>query len=79
MNYRLVLHVLGLILRVEAVLMIPTAVIGAALGEAGSAMLLSAAITMAVGQALVMLPVKNNKMQARDGSAAAAQLRGRLF
>ena len=72
MNYRLVLHILGLILRVEAVLMLPAAVIGVALGEAGSAMLLSAGITLAVGQGLVMLPVKNNKMQARDGFAAVA-------
>ena len=52
--------------------MIPAAVIGVALGEAGSAMLLSGGITLAVGQALVMLPVKNNKMQARDGFAAVA-------
>ena len=72
MNYRLVLHILGLILRGEALLMIPAAVIGAAQGEACSAMLLSAGITMAVGQALVMLPVKNSKMQARDGFAAVA-------
>ena len=72
MNYRLVFHVLGLILRVEAVLMIPAAVIGCTLREAGSAMLLAAGITLLVGQALVMLPVKNTKMQARDGFAAVA-------
>ncbi|MDE7242751.1 MAG: TrkH family potassium uptake protein [Oscillospiraceae bacterium] len=72
MNYCLVLHVLGLILRVEAVLMLPAAVIGVAQRQAGSAMLLSAGITLAVGQILVMLPVKNTKMQARDGFAAVA-------
>ena len=72
MNYHLVLHVLGLILRVEAALMIPAAVIGVARGEAGSAMLLSAGLTLAAGQLLVMLPAKRVKMQARDGFAAVA-------
>ena len=51
MNYRLVFHVLGLILRVEAALMLPSAVIGFAQGEAGPAVLLAAGITLAVGQA----------------------------
>ena len=73
MNYKLVFHILGLILRVEAVLMLPAAVIGLATGGGdGSAFLLSAGITLAVGQALVMLPGKNMKMQARDGFAAVA-------
>ena len=72
MNYKLVFHILGMILRVEAVLMLPAAVIGLATGQDGSAFLLSAGITLAVGQALVMLPGKNMKMQARDGFAAVA-------
>ena len=73
MNYTLVFHILGLILRVEAVLMLPAAVIGIATrGGDGSAFLLAAGITLAVGQALVMLPAKNVKMQARDGFAAVA-------
>ena len=73
MNYTLVFHILGLILRVEAVLMLPAAVIGIATrGGDGSAFLLAAGITLAVGQALVMLPAKNAKMQARDGFAAVA-------
>ena len=72
MNYKLVFHILGLILRVEAVLMLPAAVIGLSTGRDGTAFLLSAAITLAVGQALVMLPGKNMKMQARDGFAAVA-------
>ena len=74
MNYTLVFHILGLILRVEAVLMLPAAVIGIATrGGDGSAFLLAAGITLAVGQALVMLPAKNVKMQARDGFAAACK------
>ncbi len=73
MNYKLVFHILGLILRVEAVLMLPAALIGLAAGGGdGSAFLLSAGITMAVGQVLTMLPGKNMKMQARDGFAAVA-------
>ena len=73
MNYKLVFHILGLILRVEAVLMLPAAVIGMVTGGGdGSAFLLSAGITMAAGQVLTMLPGKNMKMQARDGFAAVA-------
>ena len=49
MNYKLVFHILGMILRVEAVLMLPAAVIGLATGQDGSAFLLSAGITLAVG------------------------------
>ena len=73
MNYNLVFHILGLILRVEALLMLPAAVIGL-VGQdgSGSAFLLAAGITMAVGQLLVLLPAKNAKMQARDGFAAVA-------
>jgi len=72
MNYKLVFHVLGLILRVEAVLMLPAAVIGVSAGEAGSAMLISAAITLAAGQGLAMRRIAWTKMQARDGFAAVA-------
>lgn len=72
MNYKLVFHILGLILRVEAVLMLPAAVIGLLTGKDGSAFLIAAGITLAVGQALVMLPGRNMKMQARDGFAAVA-------
>lgn len=72
MNYKLVFHILGLILRVEAVLMLPAMVIGfAAGGGDGTAFLYSALITAAVGQLLSLLP-RNSKMQARDGFAAVA-------
>jgi len=73
MNYKLVFHILGMILRVEAVLMLPAMLIGYATGGGdGPALLLSAAITMAAGQALVMLKGRGVKMQARDGFAAVA-------
>jgi len=73
MNYKLVFHILGLILMVEAVLMMPAMVLGFLYADGGGmAMLLSAGITMAVGGALAMLPIKGIKMQARDGFAAVA-------
>lgn len=73
MNYKLVFHILGMILRVEAALMLPAMIIGfAAGGGDGRAFLYAAVITAAVGQALAMLPGKNMKMQARDGFAAVA-------
>ena len=70
MNSKLVFHILGMILRVEAVLMLPSAVIGfvSRTGD-GPDFLLAAAITLAVGQALTFLPRKGAKMQARDGFA----------
>ena len=73
MNYKLVFHILGMILRVEAVLMAPSMAIGFATGDGdGPVFLLSAAITFAVGQLLCFLPVRCAKMQARDGFAAVA-------
>ena len=73
MNYKLVFRILGLILRVEAALMLPAAGIALAAGGGdGPAFLLSAGITMGVGQLLAMLPGKDAKMQARDGFAAVA-------
>jgi len=73
MNYKLVFHILGMILRVEAVLMLPATVIAFVTGGGdGVSFLLSAVVTMAVGQGLTMLPGKNMKMQARDGFAAVA-------
>ena len=73
MNYKLVFHILGMILRVEAVLMLPATVIAfASRGGDGPSFLLAAAITLTVGQLLTMLPGKNMKMQARDGFAAVA-------
>ena len=57
MNTKLVLHILGLVLRVEAILMLPSAAIGFAshTGD-GPDFLLSAAITFIVGQLLTLLP-----------------------
>lgn len=73
MNYSLVFHILGMILRVEAVLMVPAMAIGFATGDGDAmAFLLSAVITLAVGQLLCLLPMGGRKMQARDGFAAVA-------
>ena len=74
MNYKLVFHILGLILRVEAVLMLPAAVIAGLYrdGDLG-AFLLSAGVTLLAGQLLCMLPGRGTKMQARDGFAAACK------
>ena len=73
MNYKLVFHILGMILRVEAVLMVPAMIIGFASGGGdGTAFLYSALITLAAGQLLCLLPGRGSKMQARDGFAAVA-------
>lgn len=73
MNYKLVFHVLGLILRVEAALMLPAMVLAFAAGSGdGKAFLLSVVITFIVGQGLCLLKSKGVKMQARDGFAAVA-------
>ena len=73
MNYKLVFHILGMILRVEAVLMVPAMIIGFATGGGdGTAFLYSALITLTAGQLLCLLPGRGSKMQARDGFAAVA-------
>jgi len=72
MNYFLVFHLLGMILRVEAVLMVPAMLIGFSWGGDGMAFLTSAAVTLAVGQLLCLLPTKGMKMQRRDGFACVA-------
>ena len=73
MNYKLVLHVLGLVLMCEAVCMIPSLIIGYATGGGdGRAFLFSVAITLAIGIFFTLLRPKTAKMQARDGFAAVA-------
>ena len=73
MNYKLVFHILGLILRVEAALMLPAMIIGFASGGGdGFAFLYAALITLGAGQLLSLLPGRGSKMQARDGFAAVA-------
>ena len=73
MNYKLVFHILGLILRGEAALMLPAMAIGFASGGGdGRAFLYSALITLAAGHLLSLLPGKGSKMQARDGFACVA-------
>lgn len=71
MNHRLVFHLLGLVLQVEAALMLPSLAIALGYGDGDHmAFLLSAAITFAVGFALSRLKREGAKMQARDGFAA---------
>lgn len=71
MNHKLVAHILGLILRVEAVLMLPSMLLAFAYGDGdASAFLWSALITLAVGQGLTMLHRGQAKLQPRDGFAA---------
>ncbi len=73
MNYRLVFHLLGMILRVEAALMLPAMTMGFGSGDGdGMAFLLSGLITLAVGQLLCFLPTKGDRMQRRDGFACVA-------
>lgn len=71
MNVKLVCHILGLILRVEAALMVPSLLISLAYGDGDAmAFVWSALITLAVGQGLVMLHKKEARLQPRDGFAA---------
>ena len=73
MNYRLVMHILGIILMGEAASMLPSMVIGYAAGDGdGRAFLLSVAITLAAGLLFYFQRPKGQKMQARDGFAAVA-------
>lgn len=73
MNHKLVFHILGLILRVEAVLMLPAMVIAFVTGDGDAkAFLISAVLTLAAGQLLTLFPRRGAQMQARDGYAAVA-------
>lgn len=73
MNYPLVFHLLGMILRVEAVLMLPAMAMGFAWKDGdGPAFLAAALLTLAVGQALCFLPRRGARLQRRDGFACVA-------
>lgn len=73
MNYRLVMHILGIILMGEAASMLPSMVIGYAAGDGdGSAFLLSIVITFAAGLLCYLHRPRGQKMHARDGFAAVA-------
>ena len=70
MNHRLVFHILGLVLQVEAALMLPSLAISLLYHDGDHmAFLLSAAITLGVGFLLSLLKRDGAKMQARDGFA----------
>ncbi len=73
MNFRLVMHILGIVLMGEAVSMLPAMGIGYATGDGdGGAFLFSALITLAVGLLFYFHRPRGEKMQARDGFAAVA-------
>lgn len=73
MNFRLVMHILGIILMGEAVSMLPPMIIGYVTRDGdGTAFLLSIAITLAVGILFYLHRPKGAKMQARDGFATVA-------
>ena len=79
MNYKLVCRILGMILRVEAVLMLPAMLIAFFTGDGdGKAFLLASVLTLLTGQLLTVLPKGGGKMQARDGYAAVALTWGML-
>lgn len=73
MNYRLVMHILGIVLMGEAVSMLPAMGIGFFTGDGdGTAFLFSALITFAAGILFYLHKPKGAKMHARDGFATVA-------
>lgn len=73
MNYKLVTHILGIVLMGEAVSMLPSMIIGFASGSGdGTAFIFAIAITLAVGVLFYLHRPKGEKMQARDGFATVA-------
>lgn len=73
MNFRLVMHILGIVLMGEAVSMLPAMGIGCITGDGdGRAFLFSALITFAVGALFYLRRPGGEKMQARDGFATVA-------
>jgi len=73
MNYLLVLRMLGHILRIEATcLLVPLAVAWRTGGEDVGAFIVAVVLTATVGQLLVSLSGKHQRMQPRDGFAAVA-------
>ena len=73
MNYRLVLRLLGHILRIEAVCMAAPALVSLADGgDDFHAFCKAILISALVGQALSMIPMRGLRMQARDGFATVS-------
>ena len=73
MNYRLVLRMLGQILRIEAgCLLLPLAVAWYTGGGDAMGFAVTIALTGVIGQILCCLPGGERRMQARDGFAAVA-------
>lgn len=68
MNYKLVIHILGKVLLLEAVLMIPSLIVAFIYGEGDAlSFIISIGILLAVGFLLSLIKSDNKKMYARDG------------
>lgn len=68
MNYKLVIHILGKVLLLEAALMIPSLIVAFIYGEGdATAFLLTMGILLVVGFLLSIIKSDNKKMYARDG------------
>ena len=72
MNRKLVFHLLGNILRIEAAFMLLPLLIAIVTGEDAKGIALALLITVAAGQVLVSIRHEPARMQARDGFAAVA-------
>ena len=72
MNRRLVFHLLGNILRIEAAFMLLPFIIAIVTGEDEKGIGLALLLTAVAGQLLVLIPHNSARMQARDGFAAVA-------
>lgn len=68
MNYKLVIHILGKVLLLEAVFMVPSLIVAFIYGEGDAvSFIISIGILLAVGFILSLIKSENKKMYARDG------------
>lgn len=68
MNYKLVIHILGKVLLLEAVLMIPSLIVALIYGQGDAlSFVISMGILLFVGGSLSLIKSSNKKMFARDG------------
>lgn len=72
MNIRMIRHILGNILRVEAVLLVLPAFVGALYGEDISAFAITMGILLVVGTAMSFRAPRNSAIYARDGVMVVA-------
>ena len=71
MNYKMVFYILGMILRVEGILLIIPTLVGALYHESAAvSFLVTAALCLAVGSALTHIKVGNTQVFAKEGFAS---------